>query len=87
MLHRSEINKIMNLSDIIKKNFKLSADTEINDEHGPGDLDGWDSLGHVILINAIQKEYSILIDMDEMIEIESILDIRKLLETKGVSAF
>ena len=52
---------------LIKKSFKLSPDIKINDDHGPGELDGWDSLGHVILINAIQKEYSILIDMDEMI--------------------
>ncbi len=77
----------MNLNEIIKKNFKLSPDIEINDEYGPGELDGWDSLGHVILMNAIQKEYSISIDMDEMIEIENILDIKKLLEKKGVSNF
>lgn len=77
----------MNLNEIIKKNFKLSPDIKINDECGPGELDGWDSLGHVILMNAIQKEYSISIDMDEMIEIESISDIKKLLEKKGVSNF
>lgn len=77
----------MNLNDLIKKSFKISPDIKINDDHGPGELDGWDSLGHVILMNAIQKEYSILIDMDEMIEIENVSNIRELLEKKGVSDF
>tara|TARA_B100000787_G_scaffold168650_3_gene157820 strand:+ start:53 stop:286 length:234 start_codon:yes stop_codon:yes gene_type:complete len=77
----------MILSDLIKKNFKLSSDTIIKDNHGPGELEGWDSLGHVILMNAIQKNYSISIDMDEMIEIENVSDIKSLLKKKGVSNF
>tara|TARA_B110000977_G_scaffold200824_1_gene292790 strand:- start:12098 stop:12331 length:234 start_codon:yes stop_codon:yes gene_type:complete len=77
----------MILSKLIKKIFKLSDDIIIKDDQGPGDLDGWDSLGHVILMNEIQKIYSISIDMDEMIEIETISDIRALLRNKGVTDF
>ena len=77
----------MILSELIKKNFKLSADTIIKDEHGPGELEGWDSLGHVTLMSLIQKKFSITIDMDEMIEIESVSDIKDLLKKKGVSDF
>tara|TARA_B100000902_G_C27185534_1_gene851141 strand:- start:838 stop:1071 length:234 start_codon:yes stop_codon:yes gene_type:complete len=77
----------MTLNELIKKSFKLSSDTILKDDHGPGVLEGWDSLGHVILINAIQKNYSISIDMDEMIEIETISDIKALLKKKRVSDF
>ena len=77
----------MNLNNIIRKSLKLPSDFEINNNHGPGEIEGWDSLGHVILINAIQKEFSISIDMDEMIEIENVSDIKKLLEKNGVSDF
>ena len=30
---------------------------DILDETGPGDLKGWDSLGHVVLMSAIQEEF------------------------------
>ena len=77
----------MKLEDIIRKSFKLPSETIIKDSHGPGDLEGWDSLGHVILMNSIQKDFSISLDMDEMIEIESVLDIKDLLKKKKISNF
>ena len=77
----------MKLDELIKETFWLTAETKIQDDQGPGDLEGWDSLGHVNLINAIESEYSVSLDMDEMIAIEKVSDIRKLLESKGVSGF
>ncbi len=77
----------MKLDELIKKSFKLNNKVNIKNSHGPGDLEGWDSLGHVILMNSLQKTYSITIDMDEMIEIENISNIKSLLKKKGVSNF
>ena len=77
----------MKLEELIKKTFLLTNETEIQDSQGPGDLEGWDSLGHINLINAIESEYSVSFDMEAMMSIENISGIRKLLESKGVSEF
>jgi len=77
----------MKLNELIIETFVLSSDIIISDEHGPGDLPGWDSLGHVNLVNALERVYSISLEMDEMIAIESVLDIRSLLKEKDISDF
>ena len=59
----------------------------INDDQGQVDFPGWDSLDHVNLVNALAKTYSISIDIDEMIAIETILDIKRLLGDKGILEF
>ncbi len=77
----------MKLDELIRELFSLTAETKIQDGHGPGDLEGWDSLGHVNLMNAIELKYSVSLDLDEMIAIEKVSDIRKLLEEKGAAGF
>jgi len=77
----------MKLNKLIIETFTLSSDISVMDEQGPGDLPGWDSLGHVNLVNALERVYSISLDMDEMIAIETVLDIRALLTEKGISDF
>jgi acyl carrier protein len=46
-----------------------------------GDLDAWDSLGHVNLLLEVQKAFNVTFDVTEMIEIESLADLRALLAT------
>ena len=77
----------MKLNELIIETFVLSSDTIVTDEQGPGDLPGWDSLGHVNLVNSLERVYSISLEMDEMIAIESVLDIKTLLTKKGISNF
>jgi acyl carrier protein len=62
----------------------LEATVEIRDEQGPGELEGWDSLGHANLIVALESNYGITIDLNEMMMIETIGDIQSLLAEKGV---
>ena len=38
-------------------------------------------------MNAIERVYSVSVDMEEMIAIETVLDIRALLTEKGISDF
>jgi acyl carrier protein len=53
---------------------------ELHDETGPGDVRGWDSLGHVALMAAIQKEFGTHVPVEDAIEVESIADLAALLE-------
>ena len=77
----------MKLNELIIETFSLSSDISVKDEQGPGDLPGWDSLGHLNLMNALERVYSVSLDMEEMISIETVLDIRSLLTEKGISDF
>jgi len=53
---------------------------ELLDETGPGDIRGWDSLGHVALMAAIQKEFGTHVPVEDAIEVESIAGLAALLE-------
>ncbi|MSR08171.1 MAG: acyl carrier protein [Gammaproteobacteria bacterium] len=59
--------------------FKCSPD-ELSDSTGPGDINGWDSLGHVSLMAEIQKQFGTHIPVEDAIEVESIADIVKIID-------
>jgi acyl carrier protein len=44
------------------------------------DIEGWDSLAHLTIIGAVEKEFSITIDFMEILEIKTIEDICKTVE-------
>ena len=49
------------------------------DDLRAGDVAAWDSLGHVTLLLAVQKDFEVTFDMDDVIEIESIEDLKRIL--------
>jgi len=53
---------------------------DLSDETGPGDLKGWDSLGHVALMAAIQDEFGTHVPVEDAIEVESVSDLVAILE-------
>jgi acyl carrier protein len=77
----------MKIEDLIKETFFLGEDTELNDSQGPGQVEGWDSLGHVNLMSAVESTYDVSIDMDEMIQVTNIADIKEILKKKEVENF
>jgi acyl carrier protein len=77
----------MKIEDLIKETFFLASDAELNDSQGPGQVEGWDSLGHVNLMSAVESTYDVSIDMDEMIQVTNIADIKEILKKKEVENF
>ena len=53
--------------------------TEVTGDIGPGELEGWDSLGHVSLMTEIQERFGTHIAVEDAIEIESVDEIVALL--------
>ncbi len=53
---------------------------DISDETGPGELPGWDSLGHVSLMVEIQNRLGTHIPVEDALEIESVNDLVVLVE-------
>ena len=54
---------------------------DYRDDLKAGDLDAWDSLGHVNLLLEVQKAFNVTFDVTDMIEVESLADLRALLAT------
>ena len=73
------------LKQLIAHLFKVSAD-DLSDDVGPGDVPGWDSLGHVTLMVEIQKQFGTHVPVEDAIEVESIKDIVVLLQRLEGSA-
>jgi acyl carrier protein len=73
------------LVDLIRQVFQLADDVELQEGWGPGEVPGWDSLGHLSLISSLESTYGISMRMNEVMRIGSVADIRELLASKGVS--
>jgi acyl carrier protein len=52
----------------------------ISENTSQNNIEKWDSLNSLLLINEIEKEYNITISIDDIIEINSVLDIKNILK-------
>lgn len=71
--------------DRCRKTFSTVLDvnpSEISDTTSPATLEKWDSLAHVQLILALEKEFSISIPPDESVEVETFKSIHELVSRK-----
>jgi len=50
----------------------------------PNDIERWDSLQHIALVQAIETTFGIKLSMDEMMEIQCVGDIERVLRRHGV---
>jgi acyl carrier protein len=67
------------LKALIAELFDCSA-AELTDDIGPGDIPGWDSLGHVTLIAEIRKQFGRQVPVEEAIAVDSIADLAAILD-------
>jgi|TARA_B100001971_G_C18255206_1_gene581504 acyl carrier protein len=63
---------------LIFEQFSVSED-DITDETGPGDLPKWDSIGQLRLILSLEEEFGIQLSVDDIMKINSIKDIVKVI--------
>ena len=71
------------LEEIIAKIFELEP-SQIKKEMTPADIETWDSLSQLNLISAIEKEFQIKLEIDEIFTVMKIGDLYNLLSKKGV---
>ena len=50
----------------------------------PADIELWDSLGQLMLINNLEKEFNVIFELDEIFEIISIADVLTILKRKEI---
>ena len=69
------------LKQILSNLFELEED-EITDESSIHSIENWDSLKHINMIIAIEEEFGISIDEEEMVEMTSFVDIKRILRDR-----
>ena len=73
----------MNILEFVSELFSVEKDS-LKLETAPGDFPEWDSLGHLSLLTELEERFNITFDMDETMSIQSIADLKKTLQDKGV---
>jgi len=58
----------------------------LDESSSPESVEGWDSMGHVNLVTALEQHFNVSIDIDDVMEMGSVGKIRKILLAYGVQA-
>jgi acyl carrier protein len=67
--------------ELIKSTFPNST-VKIDEKTTASDVDEWDSLGHIMLIQAIEEKFNIEFDLDELLDINNVGDIIQITKNK-----
>ena len=59
--------------------------SEINDESNPETIENWDSFNALVLVDELEDEYKIKFGLNEIVESNSVKDIKKYLKIHGVN--
>ncbi len=74
-----------NLLEVLQEIFRDAlADEEIvlNEETSANDIEGWDSLTHITILESIQGQFNISFTIDEIIEMKNVRDILNAIKKK-----
>lgn len=71
------------LMDWIAEVFKIEK-SEISDELTPEDIEDWDSISHMELMAKFEDEWGVTFDVEELVEMETIVLIKDALVRHGV---
>ncbi|KAF0135260.1 MAG: Acyl carrier protein [Candidatus Saganbacteria bacterium] len=69
------------IEKVIRETFKFD-NGKIDMRWTSADIPAWDSMGHLSLIMALEKEFSIKFEIDEMFQINNLGDIAHVLGKK-----
>jgi acyl carrier protein len=59
---------------IIAESLEVSED-QISEDTAIGDIPEWNSLGHIVIISSLEKEFSINFDPEIIMDLEDVSDI------------
>lgn len=72
------------LNQIITEHFKVQ-EKEIADTLTAKDIPGWDSMSYLLFIAEVEKEFNISFSMDEVLNMQTLGDIKNALRKKGAN--
>ena len=69
------------LQAIFQRVFRTS---ELREDDSPESVDGWDSLGHLMLVSELEARFEISISTAEVAEMVSVRNMKEILRDHGV---
>ena len=69
------------INQIISETFDLK-ESHIEPDQSPDDIENWDSLGQLKLINNIESKFNIVFTMEEIFQIMTVADIYNIMDKK-----
>ena len=70
------------INKVLKETFPSISTIEIDGDWGPDNIEEWDSLNHLNMVLALDQEFNITLEFDEVLSIEKIKDIYELIGKK-----
>jgi acyl carrier protein len=74
-------NSLIRVQSAFKAAFEVDSDSVTVDTK-PGDIPAWDSMGHVALVSSLERVFGLSFDVDEVMEMENVRQIIKIVEAK-----
>ena len=78
-MDREEIYKRLN--EVFREDFDRD-DISLNDETTAADVEGWDSLSHINLMDAVEEEFDIRLDMKTVVKMKNVGEMVDCIATK-----
>src|SRR5262249_58937008 len=85
ILERKVMNDTADVLTTVREAFKSAFDVDprlVSVETSPSDIPGWDSVGHPSLASELEQAFGISLDVDELIEMESVREIVRIITPK-----
>jgi len=79
------MNDTDGILDKVREVFKTSFDVDpqkVSLETAARDIPGWDSVGHLSLASNLETAFKISLDVDEMMEMENVREIVRIIQGK-----
>jgi acyl carrier protein len=55
----------------------------VNESSSPAEIEGWDSFGHLALIEALQSEFKVTFETGDIAQLDSVGQIQRILALRG----
>jgi len=78
------MSNLEKLNKVLCDTFDIKKIEDINDDMGPDEIEGWDSLGHVELVTNLEEIFDIALDVVDISRMYTIGDIKKIVGKYGV---
>ena len=72
------------LKNILTK-ILLIDETKISDNMSRKNVKEWDSMAHLMLVSEIESVFEVTLDDDDIMEIQTVADIKKTLQKMGIT--
>ncbi|PXY46513.1 acyl carrier protein [Flavobacterium hydrophilum] len=76
------MNTTAQLHSVFSRAFEIPVQ-EINDELEYQGIAEWDSMSHLVLVEEIESTYNISIEMEDILEMGSVIKIKEILKKYG----